>query len=103
MLGFPEHVVTALTGHTDVKGLKPYLQGVDKMKQSEPLQEALQARYSEVFTQSLEGANTRSYSGVTGRAARNAGVTGQSRRRKSAPNEAQTAAKQLPNAKPGAA
>ena len=80
MLGFSLEQVIAMTGHTDIRALRPYLQGVENMALAAPLQAALEERYGEVLSVGAE--NTRSYSGVTGKAARKAGVVGQSRRRK---------------------
>lgn len=93
--------IMAVTGHTTEAQLRRYLKGVERLPLARLGQEGIADRFKTVLTESLEGANLRSYSGTTGRAAAIAGVQGQSSRRKSTSEAPETSAKQVQNAKPG--
>ena len=95
--GFELRAIRALTGHTSDAQAEIYLRRVNKLGLARPAQEAVADRFSDLVGGMIEGANTRSFSGVTGRAARKAGVAGASRRLRKAPDGS---AKRLPNAKP---
>ncbi len=79
------HEIMAMTGHKTEAQLRRYLKGVEKYPLARIAQEGVAVQYAPVILQSLEGANTKSFSGKTGRAAANAGVVGQSSRRKRIP------------------
>ena len=69
MLGFENRAIRALTGHTDDKTLEVYLRGVDHYPLAKAAQEALAVKFESVMEKSMEGANRRKATGVTGRAA----------------------------------
>jgi integrase len=70
MLGLENRAIRSLTGHDSDRNLEVYLQGVDEYPMARRAQEMLGERFDSVLRQSLRGANTRKFSGVTGRAAR---------------------------------
>lgn len=82
--GAPLHVLMAITGHRTEAELRKYLRGIDRFPHAKIGQEGIASHFAPVLSEALEGANTRSYSGITGKAAANAGLQGQSSRRKAA-------------------
>ena len=98
-LGFSAEEITRLTGHTDVAGLRPYLRGVDKHAANIPMQDALDDKFSSILEEASDGGNTKKYSGLTGKAAANAGIVGRASRPGAGPRGAKGIANTLPNAK----
>ena len=78
-----------MTGHESDRNLEIYLQGVENYALARDSQEKLADRFGGVIKTSLEGANTRRFSGATGRAAAKA-------RREAAEAVSEGAAKHLP-------
>lgn len=102
MLGFENRRLRALSGHDSDRNLEIYLDGVDEYALAKEVQSALETHFAGVLTKSKEGANSRRFSGMTGRAAANAGVKGQARRRSGENKAGLASAKQLLNAKQSA-
>lgn len=75
-LGLENRAVRALTGHTSDQNLELYLRGVDHYPLARQAQEALEGQFSDLLAEAGTEANERSYSGVTGRAARKARAVG---------------------------
>jgi integrase len=69
-LGFENRVIRTLTGHTSDANLELYLDGVDHLPLARQAQEALEEAFGPLLAEAEAGANTRRFSGVTGRAAR---------------------------------
>jgi integrase len=74
-------VLMALTGHTTERNLRIYLRGIDDEAFAAEAGEMVEGIFAPVISAALEGANTRSYSGVTGKAAAKASVVGSARRK----------------------
>ncbi|HLJ05886.1 MAG TPA: hypothetical protein VKT26_06420, partial [Acetobacteraceae bacterium] len=84
MLGIENRRLRALSGHDSDRNLEIYLDGLDEHAMAREVQTAIDAHFAPVLAKSKEGANTRRFSGITGRAAANAGIKGESRRRQTA-------------------
>ncbi|HWL67401.1 MAG TPA: hypothetical protein VNS22_03350, partial [Geminicoccus sp.] len=69
LLGFENRAIRALTGHTSDANLEVYLRGVDHYPLARQAQEALEQQFSALLEEAEDGANTRRFAGVTGRAA----------------------------------
>jgi hypothetical protein len=74
MLGLENRAIRSLTGHDSDRNLEVYLRGLAEYPLARQAQEMLGEAFDIVLRQSLQGANTRKFSGVTGRAARKTGV-----------------------------
>ena len=74
MLGLENRAIRSLTGHDSDRNLEVYLRGVEEYPMARQAQELLGEAFDVVLRQSLLGANTRKFSGVTGRAAKKAGI-----------------------------
>lgn len=72
MLGLENRAIRSLTGHESDRNLEVYLHGVEQYPMAKQAQEMLKERFDTVLRRSLEGANTRKFGGLTGRAAANA-------------------------------
>lgn len=70
LLGFENRAIRALTGHTSDQNLELYLRGVDHYPLAKAAQEALEGQFADLLAEAEDGANTRRFAGVTGRAAR---------------------------------
>lgn len=75
VLGLENRVIRELTGHDSDRNLELYLRGAGGLPMARQAQEMLAGHFEDILQRSQEGANTRRFSGVTGRAARNAGAT----------------------------
>ena len=71
----------AITGHTTESNIKKYLRWVVNAPLAAKAGQVIEARFLPTLGAALEGANKKSYSGTTGRAAAKAGVVGSSRRK----------------------
>jgi integrase len=70
LLGFENRAIRALTGHTSDQNLEVYLAGVDHYPLAREAQEALETQFASLLAEAEDGANSRRFSGVTGKAAR---------------------------------
>jgi hypothetical protein len=74
LLGLENRAIRSLTGHDSDRNLEIYLRGVEEYPLARQAKEMLDGALGAVLRQSMEGANSRRFSGVTGRAARKAAM-----------------------------
>ena len=74
MLGIENRRLRTLSGQDSDRNLEIYLDGLDEHALAREVQTAIDAHFAPLLAKSKEGANTRRFSGVTGRAAANAGI-----------------------------
>ena len=75
VLGLENRAIRSLTGHDSDRNLEIYLRGVDGYPMAKHAQRLLEERFNDVLRHSMDGANTRKFAGVTGRAAGKARAT----------------------------
>ncbi|MGG5819688.1 tyrosine-type recombinase/integrase [Falsiroseomonas sp. HW251] len=80
--GFAEIAIMALTGHSDARSIRIYLEGFDQQRAASPVVAALSAKIETALRQASLGANGGRVAGVTGRAAARLGIAERARVRR---------------------